>query len=210
MKEFTEENKTIMHEIGHFLLFLLYLSKKRGFGKKMFTDEFIEISIIKNSYSLGHISITKDEKKLLRKSRLCGGFVLLSGVLFALQLVKSDNKNKREFTTKREIKDNFVYVYCDNGGGLDLLKLLKNTWFGTSYTASHIYELKNIINEMWDNEVIRKISRSLFRELQKNKVLNNETCYSIIKPYIPELKKMGKKIYSIKTKLKINAKTILF
>ncbi len=209
MMKSTEENRTIMHEIGHFILYTLFLSSRRGFGKDVFIDNFFEISIIQSSDSYGHVTFSKSPKQLC-VNKLCGGFTLLSGTLFSLKLIDHRCEKIRKFDSIREIRENFIYIYCDFGGGEDLLLLLKNSGFGISKTTAYIHELIKIINEIWNSETIRKISRSLYKGLQKNKSLSGETCYSIIKPYIPELKKLGKQIYSIKTKLRISAKAILF
>lgn len=206
MMKFTEDNTTIVHEIGHFIFFTLFLSSKNNFGKEMFCENVAEISIIPDytEKSLGYISINDLQ---LKNNKLCCYFVLLSGVLTDLLIV--NHKWNTDFNTVRNIRDNYVGIYCDHGGSKDLKRVfdMRNTINSIPY---HIFELKKIIYYLWDQEIIRKITRKLYRRLQKEKILYSESCYSIIEPYIPELIKLGRDIYGIKTKLRINARTILF
>ena len=204
--KFTEDNTTIVHEIGHFIFFTLFLSSKSNFGKEMFCENVGEISIVPNytEKSLGHITINELQ---LKNNKLCCCFVLLSGVLTSLLIV--NHEWNTDFNTVYDIRDNYVEIYCNHGGSEDLKKVfdIRNT---LGSVPSHIFELEKIIYYLWDQEIIRKITRKLYRRLQKEKVLYSESCYSIIEPYIPELIKLGKSIYRFRTKLRINARTILF
>lgn len=205
--KFTNENSTIMHEIGHFMMYVLYLASKRNFSREVFISEMIEISIVPDEDSIGHIMIGSDIEK--RGFGLCRTFVLLSGVLSSLYFV--DRVWETKFSSVHEIKSNFSDIYCNHGGGKDLLTLLKNDRsMGCEKTARYIYELREIMFNLWDNRTIRKIVRQLYRGLQKDKCLYSERCYNIIKSHVPELKKLGRHIYNPITKIKINAKTVLF
>ena len=214
MKKYTRENSTITHEIGHFIMFLLYLSTKRGFNRDMFLESIEELSINPDENgSGGHITV--DDDRLYENSLGCS-FTLLGGVLFDILLVEHSYNFKYKFSKLVDIINNHIDVYDDFGGSGDLLKLCekeKRITFISSYIASNIVELKSIVYELWNNEVIRKIIRSLHRNLQKDKCISGNRCYSIIEPYIPELRQLGESIYCLRVKLKIRlgyAKALLF
>lgn len=210
--KYTKNNCYIMHEIGHFIMYTLYLSSKRNFDKNLFTSKILELSIVEeedeDKTSYGHLTIGGEVTKI--KDDLCRSYLLLSGVLFSLYLVEHEWKHKHEFSKKREIRCFLLDVFCDHGGGGDIQTLLdfKNTEFFK--LAIYIQELKKIIFSLRNNKSIRKIIHQLYRELQKNKFIRNERLFSIIKPHIPELKKLGKQIYNLPNKIKLRAKTLLF
>lgn len=205
--KFTNENSNILHEVGHFLMYTLYLTSKRNFSREVFISEMIEISIVPDGDSIGHIRTGSDIEK--KRFSLCRPFVLLGGVLSSLYFV--DHTWETKFSSVHEIKSNFPDIYYNNGGGKDLLTLLRNDRsMGYEKTARYIYELRKIMFDLWDNRTIRKIVRQLYRGLQKDRCLRSERCYNIIKPHVPELKKLGRHIYNPITKIKINAKVILF
>lgn len=214
MKKYTRENSIITHEIGHFIMFLLYLSTKRGFNKDMFLSSITELSICHDNEdnSDGHVTVNDDR---LYENSLCCSFTLLGGVLFDILLVEHSYNFKYKFFKLNDIINNHIDVYDDFGGSGDLLRLCKKKkriTFISSYIASNIIELKGIIYELLNNETIRKIIRSLHRNLQKDKCISGNRCYSIVESYIPELKQLGKNIYCPKMKLKIRlgyAKAVL-
>ena len=210
--KYTEKNCDIMHEIGHFIMYTLYLSSKRNFDKDLFTSKILELSIVEeedeDGISGGHLTIRGKITKI--KDDLCRSYILLSGVLFSLYLVEYEWKHKHEFSEKREIICHLLDVFYDHGGCEDIHTLLnfKNTGFFK--LTIYIQELKKIIFSLKNNKSIRKIIHRLYRELQKNKFIENERLFSIIKPHIPELKKLGKQIYNLPNKIKLRAKTLLF
>lgn len=207
--KYTKENSIIMHEIGHFIFFTLYLSSKSCFKRSFFCYNVEKISIVpdKKDNSLGCVSI---DEKMIKRSKIGCYFLLLSGVLYDLLLV--NHTVEKKFDRVKDIRRNLIDIYNDNGGGNDLLQLtkyfVKNSTFDK--ISAYIYELKKQIYKLWDKESIRSITRKLYRKLQKDGKIYSEGCYKIIEPYIPELKKLGKEVYGPKTKLKVYAKIILF
>lgn len=210
MKKYTEETSIIMHEIGHFIFFTLWLSSKGSFNKSMFCNNILRLSIVPNEEekSFGHLTI--GDPRVLKRNKLCRYFLLLSGVLCDILLVEHIWKIK--FKTVRDIRNHFVDIYRDHGGSSDLFNLVLMDTYSATYDSipAHIYELRKQIYKLWDQEVIRSITRKIYRKLQKDKKIYSEGCYKIIEPYIPELKKLGKQVYGPKTKLSVYAKTILF
>ena len=207
--KYTNENKNIMHEVGHFLMYTLYLTTNKRFDKKLFTSKIIELSIVPNpeENTAGHLTTVDNISKV--KNRLCRSYTLLSGVLFSTYLV--EHNWNCEFSKIKEIEHNFVHIYCDHGGGSDLESLVTSDRSMTFHkTAVYIQELKKIMFDLWDNEVIRKIMRQLYRGLQKNKCMEKEKLFNIIEPHIPELKKLGKQIYNAPNKFRLDAKALLF
>lgn len=207
--KYTVENSRIMHEIGHFIFFTLYLSSKSNFEKSMFCYNVQGISIVpdKDDNSYGRITV---DSKILKRSKTGCYFTLLSGVLCDLLIV--DHTIEKKFDKVKDIRRNLIDIYNDNGGGNDLLQLIKDFVKSSTFdkVAVYIYELRKQIYKLWDQEVIRSITRKLYRKLQKDKEIYSEGCYKIIEPYIPELKKLGKQVYGPKTKLSVYAKIILF
>ena len=207
--KYTVENSRIMHEIGHFIFYTLYLSSKSNFEKSMFCYNVQGISIVpdKDDNSFGRVTI---DSKILKKSKTGCYFMFLSGVLCDLLIV--DHTIEKKFDKVRDIRKNFINIYNDLGGGSDLLQLTED--FVKSFTfdkiAVYIYELRKQIYKLWDQEVIRSITRKIYRKLQKDGEIYSEGCYKIIEPYIPELKRLGRQVYGLKTKLNIYAKIILF
>ena len=210
--KYTEKNSYIMHEIGHFIMYTLYLSSKRNFDKDLFTSKILELSIVEekceDGISNGHLAIEGEVTEI--KNDLCRFYILLSGVLFSLYLIEYEWKHKHEFSEKREIRRHLLDVFYDHGGYGDIHTLLnfKDTEFFK--LTIYIHELKKIIFSLKNNKSIRKIIHQLYRELQKNKFIRNERLFSVIKPHIPELKKLGKQIYNLPNKIKLRAKTLLF
>lgn len=210
--KYTEKNSDIMHEIGHFIMYTLYLSSKKDFNKDLFTSKVLELSIVeeedKDGICGGYLAIGEKVTKI--KDDLCRFYILLSGVLFSLYLIEYEWKHKYEFSETCEIRRYLLDVFYDHGGGEDIHTLLnfKNT--GSFKITVYIQELKKIIFSLKNNKSIRKIIHQLYRELQKNKFIKNERLFSIIKPHIPELKKLGKQIYNLPNKIKLRAKTLLF
>ena len=183
--KYTVENSEIMHEIGHFIFFTLWLSSKGNFDKSMFCDNVREISIIPNDddNSFGHLRI--GHARVLRKNKLCRYFLLLSGVLYNVLLV--DHVWSIRFKTVRDINNYHIDLYCNHGGSNDLLRLVEEYSATYNSISAHIHELKKQIYKLWDQEAIRSITRKLYRKLQKDKEVYSEGCYKIIEPYIPEL-----------------------
>lgn len=207
--KYTVENSIIMHEIGHFIFFTLYLSSKSNFEKSMFCYNVQKISIVpdKDDNSSGRITV---DSKILKRSKTGCYFTLLSGILCDLLIV--DHTIEKKFDKVRDIRENLIDIYNDNGGGNDLLQLIKDFVKSSTFdkVAIYIYELRKQIYKLWDQEVIRSITRKLYRKLQKDREIYSEGCYKIIEPYISELKKLGRQVYGPKTKLSVYAKIILF
>lgn len=205
--KYTVENSRIMHEIGHFIFYTLYLSSKSNFEKSMFCYNVKEISIVPDKDSYGRITV---DSKILKRSKTGCYFTFLSGVLCDLFIV--DHTIEKKFDKVKDIRRNLIDIYHDLDGGNDLLQLIKDFVKSSTFgkVAVYIYELRKQIYKLWDQEVIRSITRKLYRKLQKDKEIYSEGCYKIIEPYIPELKKLGRQVYGPKTKLNIYAKIILF
>jgi hypothetical protein len=207
--KYTVESSRIMHEIGHFIFFTLYLSSKSNLEKSTFCYNVKKISIVpdKKDNSFGRVMFNL---RTLRRSKIGCYFTLLSGVLCDLLLV--DHSIEKKFDKVKDIRRNLIDVYSNLGGGSDLLRLIKDFVKSSTFdkVAVYIYELRKQIYKLWDQEVIRSITRKLYRKLQKDKEIHSEGCYKIIEPYIPELKKLGKQVYGPKTKLSVYAKIILF
>lgn len=209
MKKYTKETSNIMHEIGHFIFFTLWLSSKGSFNKSMFCNNILRLSIVPNEEDKSFGRLTIGDSMVLKRNKLCRYFLLLSGVLCDILLVEHVWETK--FKTVRNIRNHFVDIYCDHGGGGDLLKLVDTYSATFDSVSAYIYELRKQIYKLWNQEAIRSITRKLYRKLQKDKEIHSEGCYKIIEPYIPELKKLGKQVYGPKTKLSVlYAKIILF
>lgn len=204
--KYTEENSNIMHEIGHFIMYTLWISQNKEIDRNYFNNRIFEISIVENENSFGRVVVNNK----ISVDTFCVKLTYLSGVLFSLGYVEHPDM-LWWFDDKWQIKKNFIEVYNKFGGSSDLLWILKNIRAADSnYIAIYIYELKKFIQIIRKDETIRKIVHQLYKGLQKNKHLSGDQCYSIIKPHIQKLKILGRQIYNPITKIKINAKAILF
>lgn len=198
----TLDNINIIHEIGHLLIFTLYLSSRKKLTKEYFTSKFISISIIEDENSYARCTLNNK----FCADRFVATMVYLSGVLFSLEYV--ENNTTFEFDSRRQIKENFIDVFNKNGGINDLLWVLRNIRIAD--ITVYIIELKKIIQILRYNDSIKKIIHKTYRRLQKDKYLSNESIYGILRPHIEELTKLGHQIYNPLNRLRINAKAILF
>lgn len=202
--KYTLDNNNIMHEIGHLLLFTLYLSSRKRLTEEYFTSKFISISIIEDENSYARCTINNK----FCADRFVATMVYLSGVLFSLEYV--ENNTTFEFDNRGQIKENLIDVFNKNGGRDDLLWVLRNIRADSSYITSFIIELKKIIQILRYNDSIKKIIHKTYRRLQKDKYLSNRSMYCILKPHVEELTKLGHQIYNPLNRLRVNAKAILF
>lgn len=204
--KYTKENSNIMHEIGHLIMYILWMSRKKNFNREYFTNQILEISIIEKGDSLGRVTINK--KALVDK--FCAKLVYLGGVLFSLEYVDHPEMLWR-FDDKKQIEKNFIDVYCKFGGYEDLLWVINNIHgVDFNYIATYIHEFKKIIKIIKKDKAIKRIIHKLYKNLQKDKCISGDKCYSIISPHILDLKTLGQQIYNPFTRFKINAKTLLF
>ena len=188
--KYTLDNNNIMHEIGHLLLFTLYLSSRKKLTEEYFTSKFISISIIEDENSYARCTLNNK----FCADKFVATMVFLSGVLFSLEYVEN---SVLEFDSRKQIKKKFIEVFNENGGINDLLWVLRNIRIAdSSYITSFIIELKKIIQILRYNDSIKKIIHKTYRRLQKDKYLSNRSMYCILKPHVEELTKLGHQIYN--------------
>ena len=199
----TKENIIIIHEIGHLIMYMLYLLTSRKFDRDYFINNIFEISIVSDEISLGRVEISNS----IKNSGFCFRAVYLSGVLFSLEYIESYRYN---FESKEKLMNHLFEVYEKTGGSDDLTQIIKKFKRSSIKLPVYAYEFRKMIKVLKENESIQKIIHKLYRGLQKNKSLSGDACYNIIKMYIPELKKLGKEIYNPFNRFRINAKAVLF
>ena len=115
MKKYTEETSNIMHEIGHFIFFTLWLSSKSSFEKSMFCNNILRLSIVPN----------EEEKSLWNDF-----------MLFAEESRKAKKKKEAQVWINEDLKNILERIRC---AGVRLpIKHLMNGILKTFITANQM------------------------------------------------------------------------
>lgn len=188
-------NNTIIHELGHLIMYLIMLTKHSN-NKKNFMElvreTFNYISINRTDDYAGIVSVSKlSETYLLENNRITFGSFILGGVFFNIYYFNKRNKIKNLKKDTSSIRN----LIINEGGKRDLElfdEYVNNSGkCDVNYYIFCILFIKNILNSREMNIFINTIKS----ELLSKKILYSDDIIRISQNYFNTFSNLSKRSF---------------